>query len=370
VLSLSRMARPALRALVLLLVLLAGFELAVRFDDWARFGVALDSPATSLEELYVRDSLGGHARPGSAFRQFHVNALGFRGPEYRPAEHRGEMLVVAAGASETFGLYEAPGREWPQQLGDSLRARCAGTPVTVLNAAFAGMSLPTVIQDLRLRVLPMRPTAVVVYPTPSQYLEATAPVATPPSSEPPARLDPWRSRGFPRVRDAVKRTIPQPVMDVLRRVVTSRRVSRDTPFRTVPMARLDSLEEQLRVLVGVVRKGGAAVVLGVHQNRFADTNSVAERRWLRAWEFQSSRATGQVLLQMDSLAARRIERVGADSSVPVFDPKLSSRPDRAALFADYLHFTDRGAAIMGRSTAAAVASVTGCPGAGGRPPTH
>jgi lysophospholipase L1-like esterase len=355
-----------LRALALAIVVLAAFEVTVRLDDWARFGVSPASPATSLEELYARDSLGGHARPSSAFQQFHINALGFRGPEYRPDPRPGAMLVVAGGASETFGLYESPGREWPQQMGDSLRARCPGIPVTVLNAAFAGMSLPTVIQDLRLRVAPLRPRAIVYYPTPSQFLEARAPEATSPSSGPAPPLRAWRSRALPRVRDAVKRIIPQPALDLLRRAATSRRATHDAPFPAVPPGRLDSLEDQLRALVGVVRRGGGDAVLGIHQNRFSDTNSVAERRWLRAWEFQSPKATGRLLLQMDELAAQRVARVGSDSGVRVFDPRLSSRPDRTALFADYLHFTDRGAALMAGSAAAAVAAQTGCAGARAR----
>ena len=356
----SRLGRTVVAVAAVGACVLAGFEITVRFDDWARFGVPLWSPATNLEELFVRDTDGGHARPGAAWRQFRINALGFRGPEYHPSLDRKGLLVVTAGASETFGLYESPGREWPQQLADSLRALCSETPVTVLNAAFAGMSLPTVIQDLRLRVLPLHPKVVVYYPTPSQYLEGWPPRATPPALGHAPPLDPWRSRALPRIRDAVKRTIPQFVLDFLRRAATSRRAARVTPFDSVPPDRLDSLETQLRTLIGVVRHGGAELVVGIHQNRFADTSSVGERRWLRAWQFQIPKATAPILLQMERLAADRVRRAASDSGVPVFDPKLSSRPDHAALFADYLHFTDSGAAIMARSAAAQVAPLMGC----------
>lgn len=359
--SSSKMAMGLLRAVALLALSLLGVELGARLEDLARFGTPLTSGASSLQDLLTRDSLGVHARPGAVYRQFRINSLGFRGPEVKPAEPHAQPLVITSGASETFGLYESRGQEWPAQLAESLRVRCGDRGVTVLNAAFAGMSLPTVIQDVRLRVLPMHPRVIAYYLSPEFYLYRAVPRPTPPLAGPVRPASAWRSRAYPRLRDAVKRAVPVGILDALRRVrVKGLRAAGETPFPSLPRDRLDSLEGHLRVLVGEVRAGGSQIVLGVHQDRFADTAAAAERRWLRAWEGQVPKATGRLLLAFDSLAAARVRKVAADSGVGVFDPALASRADRAALFADFSHLTDRGAAILAGAASVPVGSLLGC----------
>jgi hypothetical protein len=82
----------------------------------------LASPYGSEVDLVTRDSLGAHGRPGAQYLKWSLNALGTRGPEVSPLPGPGVLRVVATGASETFGQSEGPGREYPRQLEDSLRA--------------------------------------------------------------------------------------------------------------------------------------------------------------------------------------------------------------------------------------------------------
>lgn len=363
-----------------LLALVAGavaFEGTVRLDDWARFGTPLASGASSLGDLVVRDSLGIHARPGGAFRQFVINRRGFRGPE-TAALPEPALVIAASGASETFGLYERAGGEWPRQLEDTLRARCA-VPVQVLNAGFAGMALPTVIQDVERRLAPLRPDVGVYYPTPAQYLEAERPVATPPVTHPTPPPPPWRLRAVPRTRDALKRAVPEAALDLVRRLDTRRQRQALADARTgahadtVPRDRLAAYEEDLRRLVGVYRRAGITPVLVVHQHRFADTVSQEARRTLRAWERFYPRYSGRVLLAFDDSAAVRTRWVARDSQLLVVDPRAALRARGTAAFADFSHFTDDGATLFGGAVAAAVAAHpdagAGCraPGPAGRP---
>lgn len=342
------------------LVLLA-FEVTVRLDDWARFDVPPDNGATSLDDLLVHDALGQHARPSAVYKQFRINARGFRGEDIPDSILARRKIVFTSGASETFGLYETKDREWPRQMADSLRQRCSGAAITVLNAAFAGMSLPTVIQDVHLRLLPLRPAAIIFYPTPSQYLFRRIPQATPPELASPRRLTAWNLRAPARLRDALRRAIPQPLMELLRRADTRRaRASGETPFAQVPVERLDTMEAQLRTLVGEIRNGGAQAVLMVPANRFGDTSSVAERRILRSWERLTPKATGEILLRFGELANDRIRKVATDSGVPLVDATRSLRRESSSSFADFSHFTDRGAAVVGGAAAAQLASLLHC----------
>jgi len=247
-------------------VAVAAMEAVTRLDDWARFGAPLRSNTVGITDLLVIDSLGAHARPNAQFRQFRINALGLRGPEINLTNRTTTPFIIVSGASESFGLYESNGREWPRQLEDSLRTGCASRSV-VGNASFSGMSLPTVEQDIRRRISALHPTAVVYYPTPMQYLEDELPIATQPNAHrATAGGDRPRLRFLPRIREAVKRIIPEPVLDLLRQRETRalRRGLTETVRDEAPLDRLDRFEEGLRSLIASVRQIKATPVLVVH----------------------------------------------------------------------------------------------------------
>jgi len=337
---------------------LASFEIQTRIDDWARFGVPLVSKISSIGDLLVTDSLGAHARPNTRYRQFGINSQGFRGPELSAD---GRLLLVAAGASETFGLYEPEGKEWPSQLKDSLALLCKG-PVDVANAAFAGMSLQRVRYDIQHRLRQLAPFAVVYYPTPMQYLDPQLPPSE--ANDGPASTVKIRqqSRALPRVRDAVKRIMPEVILDRLRVQQTeySRRSLGAAPQDRAPLDRLARFEVDLRALVGDVRSIGAVPVLIVHQNRFSGPLSESDQRWLRAWEKYYPVFTGRAILEFEGLARLATQRVAGDSAIVIVDPSAALAESPATAFSDFSHFTGHGSAIFAGHVARALdASV--CP---------
>jgi len=337
----------------LLATVAIALELTVRVDDWSQFGVPLDEPAISLDDLVVRDSVGLHARPGAHFRQFRINALGFRGPDAKVEPLR-RPVVIASGASETFGLYEAPGREWPRQLEDSLRV-CA-PHIVVHNAAFAGMSLPTVEQDFQLRLKSLSPQVIVYYPTPMQYLSTLPLQAAAPFRGQTEGLSPFRSRALPRFRDAFKRALPEPVLVALRGILVERERSERglKPKHAVEPERLALFESDLRRLIGTYRASGVHPVIVVHANRFSEFESRESQVWLKAWERFYPGYTGEAIAQFDAIAAERIRAVGADSSVTVVDTRNALRKAGSEAFADFSHLTSRGAALVGGQVASVI----------------
>jgi hypothetical protein len=251
-------------------------------------------------------------------------------------------------------LYESPGRDWPQQLQDSLH-QCA-RPVRVLNAAFAGMSLPTVRQDFVRRLQPHAPAVWIYYPTPMQYLASPLPTAAEPLPGAIEPLSPWRSRALPRFRDASKRGVPEPLLDLGRTLMTARARKADaiTARTTVDQDRLDAFERDLRVLVGTVRGTGTTPVLLVHANRFTDTTSLDARRMLTAWERFYPEYTGTAIVRFDAAAAERTRTVAADSGIMLVDPRARLRTLGPSAFRDFGHFNDSGAAAVAGETARAL----------------
>ena len=95
-----------LRIFVGLLIFVLAVEMCARVDDFIAYGAPFGESYTS-DRLYEHDQIGQRGRPGARYKKWHLNSLGYRGPELR----NGTIRIICLGASETFGLYEADGEE-------------------------------------------------------------------------------------------------------------------------------------------------------------------------------------------------------------------------------------------------------------------
>jgi hypothetical protein len=263
-------------------------------------------------------------------------------------------------------LYETPAREYPRQLEDSLSAALAQLAcgpatrparVEVVNSALPGMSLPTVTLDVKHRIATLDPDIVVYYPTPSQYLDELAPGSVPlrpqAADTRPSLTRALYPRSVSRLRSQLKSMLPDFVQTWVRqREVTKvlRRKPAGWQFTAVPDDRVELFERDLRIMVGTIRATGAVPVLATNSNAFVGSDP-AGADVLYAWERFTPRATGQVILAFDSVGRDIVRRVGRDSAVAVAEVDRSVQ-GRAA-FADFLHYTDKGAsevaAVMSRT---------------------
>lgn len=364
-----------LRAASILLAIILAAEVAARVEDWVAYGTSPFSRVTSIEDLVTRDAEGMHGRASVRFQKWRMDSLGLRGPEV-PVNPDGAFRVITVGASETFGLMESPGKEYPRQLEDSLQARlrrhaCPAIPanrVEVLNAAFAGMSLPTIEQDLRLRLRRLHPDMVVVYPAPVGYLEDQLPRAARPDSSQANSPFPW-SRVFhlrllDRARAQVKQTLPERLMTIVRRIQTERSVQAHRlgwRFTTVPADRLAAYDRDLRQLVFTIRQLGAVPLLVTHANAFMGRARLHENK-LQAWEKFYPRATGATIVAFDSAARVRTLAAAHDSAVAVVDAGAAFSRQPESDFGDFVHFTDAGSAEMANLLANAICSHAGTSG--------
>jgi hypothetical protein len=348
----------------LIVVFALTFELTCRVEDWVMYRMPLASPYRSVEDLIIRDADGMHGRPNAQFQKWIMNDVGTRGPRASLLPASGTVRIITVGASETFGLRESPGHEYPRQLEDSLNARLrrgacptrADLRVEVLNAAFAGMTLPTIHQDVRNRLARLHPAVVVAYPSPASYLEAERPVAARPDSSPNAGVLGSRAmlhpRAIDRLRDQLKEMLPIAVKSWLRQRETNaaRAGVAGRLFSTPPADRLSAFEVDVRQLISGIRAIGSTPVLVTHANAFVGRRTIDADK-LIAWEKFFPRTTGATLLAFDSLSRSVELSVAAESGTVVVDAarRLASAPDSA--FADYEHFADLGAALMASAIA-------------------
>ncbi|MEO8450620.1 MAG: hypothetical protein ABI647_12550 [Gemmatimonadota bacterium] len=354
---------------LLALTVLFGVELATRLEDWVRFGDSFLSRYSSQGDLAVRAPDGAHGRRNAQFEKWTMNNLGFRGPPADSAKAPGGIRVILSGASEAFGLYESPGGELARQLEDSLRERRsgAGCPIEVWNAAFAGMSLPTIAQDIRLRLRRFDPDLIVLYPTPAFYLDHSIPFATTPDStvrgdETPSLALALLPRSWERLRAEGKELVPKFFATWLREWrVQHAEQTRGEGWRyyKLPPDRVDLFEVQVRDVVAAVREIGAQVILATHGNAFGfGTGRPVDPALLIAWERFHPRATSDVLIAFDSAARARVYRIAGDS-LPVSDAALRLAQSPQVPFQDYAHFNDHGAAVAAGAIAETVAKALG-----------
>lgn len=367
--------RMAVEGVALLALFGAAIEAACRVEDWVRYRTPILARARSQSDLLVRDADGAHGRANARYQKWVMNSLGMRGPEASARKPAGTYRIVTAGASETYGLYESPDREYPRQLEDSLRAaaaRCgAGLPrFEVLNAAMPGMSLPTIAQDVRTRLGRLQVDAVLIYPTPAGFLDLKPPVAAVPDSSPTAGTLPARFALYPRVatrvRNQIKLLLPGPVQTWLRERETAGTLRSQPPgwrFEEIPADRLALFERDLRATVGAVRAIGATPVLATHANTFMRPGPL-DRDMLISWEKFYPRAPGRVIVAFDSAAREVTLRVARDSGVTVADVARRMAAAPGETFADFVHFTDAGAAHVADALTPALLAAAGGDGRG------
>ena len=371
--ALARVVTRSAEVVAFLAIFGVSFEMTARIQDWVRFRMPIFSTVTAEEDLMVRDALGAHGRPNAQYRKWILDSLGLRGAEVPVAKPSGSVRVIVAGASETFGLYESPGKEYARQLEDTLNARlragaCPGrTPLRfeVLNAAFPGMTLPTVSQDVRVRLARLHPDIVIVYPSPAQYLDVRAPAAATPdrtgrSHELP-RANMLHPRALDALRDEMKSLMPGPLLSWLRRrsvEAALRQHPAGWRYASVPEARLARFDHDLRDFVGSARTIGAEPVLATHGTAFSRPR-VDSAALIQAWERFAPRATGDVIIAFDDTARVATMRAAADSSVLVSDVATALARAPGDNFADFVHFTDRGAGIVANTLAPAILQAAG-----------
>ncbi|MBL8986054.1 MAG: hypothetical protein JNJ80_07275 [Gemmatimonadetes bacterium] len=346
---------------------LGAFELTARVEDLVQYGVPIRSPFNATSELLVRSADGMHGRRSAAFQKWRMNSLGFRGPEVDSAKAPGRLRVITAGASETFGLYEAPGKEWPRQLEDSLRRRLAGSAcgrdgVEVWNAAFAGMSLPTIRQDIERRLVRFSPDVIVVYPSPAFYLMAKLPDTARPDSSGTEAVPPiWSPRVWPRVRDQLKTLVPEVLASRLRQ----RRIDRvkrqaQVEFSAVPADRSDAFVAELQRIGRAIEAVGAVPVLATHGNDFGfGTPRPPSKAQMIAWQRFHPLASGPVLVEFDAVARAGTLALGDSLGWRVADVATAVAASPEPVFADYAHFNDHGAAIAAGVVANEVIAAVG-----------
>lgn len=358
-----RLLLASVRGLALVLAFLVAAEVFTRLDDKLTWGAPFLSPY-SEGYLLRQDSVGFRGRPNFQYQKWRMNNFGFRGPDITPSPAPGVTRIAVIGASETFGLYESEGHEYPARMQALLDSIAPGR-YEVINVGLPGLSPASMVPYIQRAVVPTGASILVIYPTPMFYLEVQPLLVdyVPPRYQPPAVVkfggwtierDAFIPRIFAKARDVLKGLIPDfVVMEVRQMRLASVRSKHGDGWvwQTVPSDRMQILRTHLDRLLSSTKAEGLQTLLVTHANRFAgamqDTAGPARRHLVNLMSLYYPQATPQVMVGFDSVANALIrERAPVQGAIVVeADRRIPASP---TYFADFLHFTDAGADQMAR----------------------
>jgi hypothetical protein len=336
---------------ILALVVCAGAgELASRTDDWLFADVPFFANPDRQHDLELHDADGVRGRPHGVYKKWKLNAYGFRGPEIDEHPASTVRRVMLLGASETFGLFESPDHEYAALLRERL-AKAGHLEIEIVNAAIAGIGLPTMTHYWEQWASRFEPSVVVIYPSPHFYLDNKPPRFQPRIPEPNA----WQSRFAERVVDTVKK------WDVLKAIRLHLHLRRELAGKgddylfdgTPPADRLEAYERDLETLADAVEKKGARPVLVTHAFKTPSPPAPGDRFELEYMRIFFPRALPESLPAFDEAARKETIELGRRRGWQVIDASAVMTGHRE-WFGDVVHFNDAGSAKMAEILAVAL----------------
>jgi hypothetical protein len=330
-----------IRVLSLLCIGVIAAEGAARVDDWWFQRIPFWS-APSNDDLFMVDSSGQRrGRPNAHYQKWQLNSFGFRGPQIAPQPPAGLRRVVLLGASETFGLYEAPQKEFAAQLA----ALTSTEDIEVVNAALPGITVGTLRQYWDNWVSQFGAKVVIIYPSTHLYVtcedwrpETAAAEAAPP--RPAFRIEDLRL--FGRARNIIS----QP--DFIVRWRNERKVDQVVAqhpaswvYTAAPAACVTKLHQDLLSLIDDIQRTGAEVIVCTQALRAARDPTPADLQDLESFRVFSPRAPGRLMREFVTAADNDILKLPAVRNVTVVDVDAALGGHRS-LFEDLVHYNDRG----------------------------
>lgn len=312
------------------------FECMARIDDQLNHNVAFFKTYT-FETIFQPAPFGQTGIPGARFSKWQMNRLGFRGPD--PLQ--GQRNILTFGASETFGIPETEGKEYPRAL-ERLLNKSGDVQRNVINIAQPGMRIGRV-SYLGQAIAMTQPEAVIIYPSPANYIGRTAPLCGKdmvPSNPSIALADKSRLKG--KVEPLVKTLLPPDLMLVIRKLAIWSETYGHAPMAVVPEVTISAFRADLDCVVAFALSRGVRPILVTHATYFGKKLKPEDLAMLLAWRRYYPTLANEGFLDLERRANDVIRGIGEITKVTVVDAAETMSPGPGN-FSDFVHFTDDGA---------------------------
>jgi lysophospholipase L1-like esterase len=342
----SVLRKRLLRATICVLIFVGSWECCARVEEWTQRGIPPLAMRYVAPQTYRYDARGLHGIASAVDGKYRMDSLGYRGPEVTTAK----PIVLCLGASETYGIYESPEKEFPRQLQRVLAARREN--VQVVNAALPGARPEDTERTLRVALTRFEPKIVTLYFSPSAVIwtkrEWDDMHRSYESRNPPDEVT-QRLRITGQVRDLILSNLPESMKrrraeSTMRKAIARAHV---IPAGHLPEANFREFRRALHSILSILDRRHVAVVLITHADRFGNgafgkDNDADEVSSFRTFY---PKLTLAGLADTEHRMNAVIAAEAATHHAGLADAAHTIAPGPAN-FADFFHFTDRGSAEM------------------------
>ena len=342
-------------ALGLLLLVVLSAEITTRVEDRSRYGAPFWSTPDFDYDLFQTNSAGiRQGKPYGRHKKWRLNQFGFRSPEVPLERTPGKKRVMILGSSETFGVYESAGKDYPALLDSLLNKE---SEYEVINTSLPGMTLKSASEAFETRFSKFKPDFVVVYVSPLFYLNKTTQPTSTPTKQPSVKnlpAPPMRSRLFDKLKDAIdKPDFWQRRIDAQTLAARRAALEANCVYNSLPHELLDLFVADLAALVHQIESMGATPLLVTHAVQSQTPPTPADVIALQSFLIHTPRATSPLILEFEAAAREEMLAFAAAKKLPLVDLAQALNGNHEA-FGDMVHFTDTGATIAARLISTAI----------------
>lgn len=348
-------------------------EVSARIDDKIKYHAPFFGLYSS-QRLRNTDSDGINCNvPNVRYEKWKINQLGFRGPDITLIKPKDVIRIICMGTSESFGLYESPGKEWPNQLMDILNEF---QRFQVINTSVVGLPLKKYVRYIEKYVLKLEPDLIILYVNPFGYAVGANKFA---ERQAAPRIDAnitskgWKIslkdvtsnlRMLPKIKQAAKRIVPMQALKSYRllnmkkqlRALEHRRLNGRNPLDVVSQESLYTLRTDLEELIRFLRHWKIEVILSSYPVLISPEN-IDEHHEIfldhrRFYIELSLLGIIDASLKFNELVQSFATTHGID-----FVDNNSNIPKNLKYFADNVHYTDEGAKLVAKNFAQCIKSL-------------
>jgi len=331
----------AMRFSLAVLLFLAVWETCARVDD----AITNGAPLLGLHDssvLLTTDEFGVTGKPDAHYLKWKMNSLGFRGAQLRWDRER----IICIGASETFGVYEPEGLEFPRQLERELNSLAKTERYHVVNAGLPGQSLSSFGRRAAVTIDRIRPSIAVIYPSLAIYID-------PPEEgfvrdpRPPAPK--FQARIAGKFFDLLSASVPEFIQTGIQRLQIKWQTRHTIVLDRIPESNVGRFRRDLSRLLDILETEGVRPLLVTHATRFGSTIRPEDRPVLTAWRTLHPQLQEDGFLDMENRLNGVIQAEAARRNLMLVD--AASQLHGPADFVEFVHFTPGGANKLARAIA-------------------
>lgn len=348
-----------------ILIFIITIETSARMDDKIKYNAQFFAKYSSAL-LRDADSEGLNRNiPNNHFEKWKINQLGFRGPDIPLIKSNSVKRIVCMGTSETFGLYESPGQEWPNQLTNMLGRN---SQFQIINASVVGLSLKKYRRYIEKYILKLEPDIIILYINPFDYavgVERFVQRQSTPERESSDNKKTFRRllneipsnlRLLPKLKEAVKKVVPPNLLKLYRlwnmkkqlHNLEYKQLNGRKPIDVVPQESLTSFKSDLEAIIQFLHNRKIEIILTSYPVLISPENIdkyleifLDHRRFYVELSFEGIIDAVSKFNDIIKVVAKRYGTGFVDNNRYL--------PKNIKYFADNVHYTDEGARLIALS---------------------